>query len=112
MCYIYIPALLAGYRETIQVTAFFRPGEVDFKFRWKGGYLSTSSYGNDRFWMQTGAAKQERRKLGLYIPHPLTSADSIDSLYHLPVQRVSPQKVAALEITMDRGTLQENGKKN
>lgn len=100
-CRLLIPVIHDnGEARDILVHVSFKPGGIDLRFEWNGHYFSTSGYGNDSFYMPVGDTGAETRNITLYRPHPLVQSDSVDSLRHRPVQRVSYDDVVDLEVTV------------
>lgn len=101
LCDIRMPITLEnGETENLQAHISFQPGGLVFRFELNGMPLAASGPGDDGFYMPVGESGEQSRKIILYTPNPLAESDSVDSLHRRPVQRISTNEIATLQVTV------------
>lgn len=86
----------------IQALVTFQPGGMQLRFEEDGQPFAMSHEGSETFYIPLGNARTQTNTIALYTPNPLMNSDAVDALRRNPVQRLSHDKIAELEITIRR----------
>lgn len=91
-----------GQDRAIQALVMFQPGGMQLRFEEHGQVFAMSNESSESFYIPLGNPRTQTNKLALYTPNPLMESDTVDALRRNPVQRLSHDKIAELEITIRR----------